>query len=95
LPHAPQFAVVLERSVSHALSTLPSQSPFRPSHDAIAHLPASHFAVAPMIEHFALHAPQWSTLAVVSTHAPAQHDCPVGHALVSEQPAAQTFPAQR
>jgi hypothetical protein len=48
-----------------------------------------------MIEHLALHAPQWSTLAFVSTQAPVQHVCPAGHALVSEQPAAQTFPAQR
>jgi len=59
------------------------------------HAPIAH-AGAPLGTRQVLpQAPQAATLLCVSTHAPSQHDCPVGHARVGPQPATQVDPRQR
>jgi hypothetical protein len=51
--------------------------------------------VPPVIVHFLPQLPQLSTFDVVLTHAPPQHDSPVGHGLLSLHPRLHTLPAHR
>ena len=94
LPQAPQLDV-LAREVSQPLSATPSQSPL-PLWQLHAQRPAAHRAVALGLAAQAFpHAPQWSTEARVSTHAPSQEVCPLAQVTVHAPPA-QTPPlAQR
>jgi hypothetical protein len=61
VPHAPQFARLVVRSVSQPLAELPSQSPLPVLQVAIPHTPFTQFGVPPVDGQTCPHAPQLFT----------------------------------
>jgi hypothetical protein len=94
MPQPPQCATVLVVSVSQPLVALPSQFSKGATQLATAQAPLMHAGAARGGSQRVPHAPQFATLAAVSTQAPLQQVCPVGQARMGLQPGAQTLPAQ-
>jgi hypothetical protein len=70
VPHAPQFAALAERSVSHPFAAFPSQSP-NPAAHVVVHVPLAHDGTAcGALAQTAPHAPQCAGLLRVSVSHP-------------------------
>jgi hypothetical protein len=72
LPHALQLLALVDRLTSQPFAATPSQLPQPGVHDATAHDPPMHQAVASESEQAVPHAPQLAGSVCVLTHPPAQ-----------------------
>ncbi len=70
LRHAPQFAALVPRSVSHPLAGLPSQSPHPSSQVVNPQRPSRHTPVACIGAQAMPHPPQWARLVSVEVSQP-------------------------
>ena len=84
-PHAPQWAGVARVSTSHPLAGSLSQSPRPSSQTMTAHRPRRHTPVAAAGAQRAPHAPQWASVAVMSTQALSQQVSPAPQGRVPSQ----------
>jgi hypothetical protein len=73
MPQPPQWVALVRVSASQPLAALPSQSPYGAVHCPTAQRPLRQAAVALATLHRAPQAPQCTTLASGSMHAPSQH----------------------
>jgi hypothetical protein len=69
-PHAPQFARLVLRFVSHPLAALPSQSPSPVLQTLMPHVPPTQFGVPPVDGHTFPHDPQLERFVCVLTSQP-------------------------